>query len=148
LLTAGPGAFLIDLGRAFEDYLARSLAEVLPSRWSLDVQPCFPLGPLVLQPDLVLRRGGEVRAVLDAKWKRLAGGPEAADVHQVLAYAAITGARRVGLVYPGARWARKTFAAAGVEVSLFRVQVVGPLAECAASVRKLARAVRVCRPCG
>ena len=146
LLSAGPGAFLIDLGRAFEDYLARSLADVLPSKWSLDVQPCFPLGPFELQPDIVLRKGGEVRAVLDAKWKRLAGGPEAADVHQVLAYAALTGARRVGLVYPGARCGRKTFAAAGVTVSLFRVQVVGPLSECAASVRKLARGARVCRP--
>jgi 5-methylcytosine-specific restriction enzyme subunit McrC len=148
LLSAGPGAFLIDLGRAFENYVARALADVLPAKWSLDVQPCFPLGPLVLQPDLVLRRGAEAWAVLDAKWKRLAGGPEAADVHQVLAYAALTGARRVGLVYPGARWGRKTFAAAGVTVSLFRVQVVGPLAECAASVRKLARAARVCRPRG
>ena len=145
LLRGGePGAFLIDLGKTFEDYLARSLSEVLPAKWSVESQPRFPLGPVELQPDLVLRRRGEAKAVLDAKWKRLAGGPDAADVHQVLAYAALTGARRVGLVYPGSRGGRKTIAAAGVEVSLLRVQVVGPPTECAASVRRVARVFRAC----
>ena len=89
-----------------------------------------------------MRRKGVVRAVLDAKWKTLAAGPDAADVHQALAYAAITGAERVGLVYPGKRFGCRTFAAAGVRLTLFRVQVVGPLGECAASLRRLARAVR------
>ncbi|HUR54774.1 MAG TPA: hypothetical protein VMZ71_11625 [Gemmataceae bacterium] len=140
LHACGSESFLIDLGRAFEEYLSRAL--VFGGAWSLDVQPRFPLGPVELQPDFVVRRRGVARAVLDAKWKTLKGGPEADDVHQVLAYSAITGADRVGLVYPGKRFGRQSFMAGRVRVTLFRVQVIGPLAECAASVVKLVRAVR------
>ena len=59
-----------------------------------------------------------------------------------MAYAAVTGSGRVGLVYPGKRFGRRTFAAAGVRLTLFRVQVVGPPAACADSLRRLAKAVR------
>jgi 5-methylcytosine-specific restriction enzyme subunit McrC len=131
---------LIDLSRAFEEFLARGFGFGGP--WSVDVQPRYPLGPVELQPDFVVRRRGVARAVLDAKWKSLKAGPEADDVHQVLAYAAITGADRVGLVYPGKRFGHSSFTAGGVRVSLFRVQVVGPTAVCAASVRRLVKAVR------
>lgn len=145
LLAGGVGAFLIDLGRAFEAYLTRGVRDVLARRrdWSVEAQPRFALGtvrsePVVLHPDLVIRRAGVVRAVLDAKWKR--PGPAPADLHQVLAYAALTGAPHVGLVYPGRRTARHELAAGGVRVSLFRVQVVGPTAACRTAVVRLAHA--------
>jgi 5-methylcytosine-specific restriction endonuclease McrBC regulatory subunit McrC len=146
---AAPGAFLIDLGRAFEDYVTRSLASVLAPRpgWAVDAQPRFELSasagePVVLQPDVLIRRRGAVRAVLDVKWKR--PGPDPADLHQVLAYAVLTGARHVALVYPGRRSGRRELAVpeSRVRVSLFRLRVVGSAGECRASAARLARVVR------
>jgi 5-methylcytosine-specific restriction endonuclease McrBC regulatory subunit McrC len=137
----GSGAFLLDLGRAFEEYVGRVLAEALP-RWAIDVQPQLRFDESVsLQPDLILNRG-EKCVVLDAKWKRLAGVPEPDDLHQVLAYAAVTGAGHVGLVYPGTRSGRRTIALPNFRLTLFRLRVSGPPADCEASVRRLARAAR------
>ena len=143
---AGRGAFLVDLSRAFEGWLARGLADALAPRpgWSVEEQPTFPVGPTVLQPDLVVRHHRTARVVLDAKWKAPGATPDAADLHQVLAYSVATGARRVALVYPGRRFARRTFAVPGsdVAVSLVRVRVVGTGQECR---RSLARLGRTCR---
>lgn len=148
LTAAGGTAFLLDLGRVFENYLARTVADAFTRRpgWEVEVQPRFELGatrgePVVLQPDLLIRRRGMPGAVLDAKWK--APKPDPADLHQVLAYATVTGARHVGLVYPGRRFARRDLLTDGgrVRVSLFRVQVVGPADACRGSVSRLARSL-------
>lgn len=59
-----------------------------------------------LKPDLVLRRGSEVVAIGDTKWKRLevdASGallPDEADVYQMLAYAAAYRCENLALIYP------------------------------------------------
>ena len=136
----------MDMGRVFENYLARVVADAFARRpgWAIESQPRFELGatrgePVVLQPDLLVRRRGKPVAVLDAKWK--AAKPDAADVHQILAYATVTGARHVGLVYPGRRFARRDLLTDGgrVRVSLFRVQVVGPADACRGSVSRFAR---------
>lgn len=145
LPQAASGAFLVDLGRAFETWLTHGLAaEFTGPKWSLEEQPEFPLGPTVLQPDIVLRRRGSAVVVLDAKWKAPGNVPDANDLHQVLAYAAITGATHVGLVYPGRRFARRTFVvpASDIAVSLLRVRVIGTTAECQESLRTLARFAR------
>jgi 5-methylcytosine-specific restriction enzyme subunit McrC len=143
LPESGTGAFLIDLSRAFERYVTEALAAAIGARagWMLEAQPRFPLGPTELQPDIVLRRRGEARVVLDAKWKAPGRTPDADDLHQVLAYSAITGAKHVGLVYPGRRFALRQLAVPGMDlrVSLFRVQVVGTSEECERSVARLAR---------
>jgi 5-methylcytosine-specific restriction enzyme subunit McrC len=150
--AGGPaGGFLIDLGRAFEEYATAALAAEFASRsgWSVEAQPRFELAasagaPVVLQPDIVVRRGSVVRAVLDVKWKRAAPGPDPDDLHQVLAYSVLTGARHVALVYPGSRSGRRELTVPGgrVRVSLVRLRVVGPADECRASVMKLARLIR------
>lgn len=146
LPDAGRGAFLVDLSRAFERWLARGLAGELALRpgWSVAEQPEFPVGPTVLQPDVVARKRGAARVVLDAKWKAPGPAPDAADLHQVLAYSVATGARHVGLVYPGRRFARRAFAVSGgdVRVSLVRVRVVGTSEECRRSLARLGRACR------
>jgi 5-methylcytosine-specific restriction endonuclease McrBC regulatory subunit McrC len=93
-----------------------------------------------LQPDLILRRQGSIRAVLDAKWKR--PGPDTADLHQILAYAAVTEASHVGLVYPGRNSARRELQINDrLRVSLYRLRVIGTAAECRTSVARLARSV-------
>ena len=138
------GAFLLDLGHAFERYLTDALqrAFALCPAWRVDAQPAFAVGPTALRPDIVIRDRGGPFAVLDAKWKTAA--PDANDLHQVLAYATLTGAARVGLVYPGRADARADFRTPDgrVRVSRYRLRVVGTAAELAESVGKLARAVR------
>lgn len=138
------GAFLLDLGQAFERYLADALADALAPRpgWAVEAHPPFALGPAVLQPDLLIRKRGTPRAVLDAKWKT--GPTDAADLHQVLAYAALTGASRVGLVYPGRTDGRAvaTTSDGRIRVTRYRLRVVGAEADLAASAARLARDVR------
>jgi 5-methylcytosine-specific restriction enzyme subunit McrC len=142
----GSGGYLLDLSRAFERFVAAELAAALAPRpaWSVEIQPAFAVGPTSLQPDILIRRRGEARTVLDTKWKAPGKAPDAADLHQILAYATLTGSNHVGLVYPGSRSGRRTFAlAGGVRVSLFRVRVVGTTEECLRSVAALAS--RCCR---
>lgn len=138
------GALLLDLGQAFERYLTEALKRAFAPRplWRVDAQPAFVLGPTTLQPDIVIRNRGVPFAVLDAKWKTTA--LDASDLHQVLAYATLTGAPRVGLVYPGRTDARADFRTPDgrVRVSRHRLRVVGTATELEESIQKLARAVR------
>lgn len=59
-----------------------------------------------LKPDFVVRRGGAVAAVGDAKWKRLEVGraghllPSEADMYQMHAYASAYDCPRLALIYP------------------------------------------------
>lgn len=139
-LGTDAGAFLVDLGKAFERYLATGLQRALTERpgWAADVQPRFSLGETDLVPDIIVRHDGAVRAVLDAKWKAVE--PEAADLHQVLAYATLTGSDHVGLVYPGLTDARGqlTTPDGRVRVSVFRLRVVGSAGKLARSLSWLA----------
>ena len=61
------------------------------------------------RPDLLLRRGGKVIAVIDTKWKRLSADPldrkhgvSQADVYQMMAYARLYECERLMLLYPSA----------------------------------------------
>ena len=100
----------------------------------MEAQPRFALGATDLQPDVIVRENGAVRAVLDAKWKT--AEPEAGDLHQILAYATLTGTDRVALVYPSTKYAREhlTTPDGRIRVSVYRIRVVG-------SARRLARSV-------
>ncbi|MCS6865787.1 MAG: hypothetical protein RMJ56_14915 [Gemmataceae bacterium] len=137
-------AFLIDLGRVFEQYLIRSLRQELAPYpgWEVGSQGAFELGPTVLRPDIVIRRAGSAWAVLDAKWKKVAA--EASDLHQILAYRTLTGANRVGLVYPGRSddFAHYFSPDGRIRVSLYRLRVVGREEQLERSIRRLARWVR------
>jgi 5-methylcytosine-specific restriction enzyme subunit McrC len=52
------------------------------------------------RPDLLVRRGSRVIAVIDTKWKRLANGIVQADVYQMMAYARLYRCARLMLLYP------------------------------------------------
>jgi hypothetical protein len=140
-----PG-FLIDLERVFERYVERGLRAALPPG-SLHVQIEFvyhdpvPAGQPALtgRPDFVIRSGGRIQCVLDAKWKALDGPPPAADVHQVLAYAAGLSCRDVRLVYPGPRsrtW-RYELTESETVLTVHCLRVVGRREACERSVRRL-----------
>lgn len=140
------GAFLIDLSRTFENYLTTELREVLAKQpdWSVENQKPYGVGPVVLQPDIVIQKQTKTRAALDAKWKIPGQTPDAADLHQIIAYATVSGTDHVGLVYPGGRFARRVFQIPGtpIRVSLFRIQVVGTTNECKSSIVNLSRVIR------
>jgi 5-methylcytosine-specific restriction enzyme subunit McrC len=60
------------------------------------------------KPDLILRRNGQTRVIIDTKWKRLAADPldrkrgvSQADVYQLMAYARLYPANELMLLYPG-----------------------------------------------
>ena len=60
------------------------------------------------RPDIILRRRGEVLAIIDTKWKKLARDPldrkqgvSQADVYQLMAYARLYPTRELMLLYPG-----------------------------------------------
>ena len=123
----------------------------LRAGWSVEPQPEVvlspdgALAPLLLRPDLLIRDPhGRPASVWDMKWKSLrAAGPDAADVHQVLGYAAALGLRSAGLVYPGRRFAVGTYTAPGSPVTLrvVRLRLVGPAGRCDHSAAQLARLV-------
>jgi 5-methylcytosine-specific restriction enzyme subunit McrC len=66
----------------------------------------YPRRMFGLRPDLVLRRGGQVMAIGDTKWKRLTVGrgdylvPNEADLYQMYAYAATFECEQLSLIYP------------------------------------------------
>ena len=142
-LGTDSGAFLVDLGRAFERYLTSALEYECVERpgWAVDAQPRFTLGTTELQPDIMVRVNGAPRAVLDAKWKT--ANAEAGDLHQVLAYSTLTGAEHVGLVYPAVKDGRGQFTTPDgrVRVSVFQLRVVGSATQLARSVRRLANSL-------
>ena len=52
------------------------------------------------RPDILVRRKGEVLAVIDTKWKHFADGIAQADVYQMIAYARLYRCNRLALLYP------------------------------------------------
>jgi len=52
------------------------------------------------RPDILVRRGGEVLAVIDTKWKHLSKGVNQADVYQMIAYSRLYRCSRLILLYP------------------------------------------------
>lgn len=103
-----PGAtasvpFVVNMARLYEQFVAAWLQGNLPSAWSVQVQERHHLSSeLYFAIDLVLyaRASGQVRAVLDTKYKVAAQGPQTADIAQVVAYAAAKGASEAYLIYP------------------------------------------------
>lgn len=100
---------------------------------------------LTLIPDLtVCGPYGEPSGVWDIKWKPLwPGGPDPADVQQVLGYAAAVGVSAAGLVYPGRRFTVHRYATPSGRVQLYLVthRTVGDPAKLRTSADRLARLI-------
>jgi 5-methylcytosine-specific restriction enzyme subunit McrC len=156
---AADAAFLINLEHLFQSHVSELLARPGAPRagWSVESQPdvilssAGALAPIVLRPDLLARDPqGRPASVWDVKWKSLtAAGPDAADAHQVLGYAAALGLRAAGLVYPGRRFAVGTYTSADSSITLrvVRLRLVAPPERCDRAAARLARLVARAGPC-
>ncbi len=145
-VRSGRTSYLIDLPRLFERFLQRELQSAVSAtpRWSVVVHPRYLVGPVVFQPDILLLDRGEPFAILDAKWKGLEVSPNPADLHQLLAYALLSKATRVALIYPGTRTAVRELARlpGNIQVLHCRIQVRGSRRELVHSVESLLLSLR------
>lgn len=92
--------FLVDMARLYEQFVAAWMKRRLAPTHRVATQVHTPVsGDLHFTIDLVISAGRR-RWVLDTKYKVPSGGPDTADVAQVLAYAQVQGAQEAVLVYP------------------------------------------------
>jgi 5-methylcytosine-specific restriction enzyme subunit McrC len=92
--------FLVDMARLYEQFVAAWLKQRLAATHRVATQVYTPVsGNLHFTIDLVISAGRR-RWVVDTKYKVPTGGPDTADVAQVLAYAQVQGAQEAVLVYP------------------------------------------------
>jgi 5-methylcytosine-specific restriction enzyme subunit McrC len=94
-------AFIIEMPRLFEKFVATWLAKHVPAPMRCERQVRLPLdGSLEFIADLVIRgSNGKPAVVLDTKYK-IGSGPDPADVGQVVAYAQHLGCSDAVLIYP------------------------------------------------
>ena len=147
-------ALLFPMEEVFEDFVT---AAVRRHQRRFVVRAQGPKRPLAtdgpdgrafwMKPDITLLERGQVRFILDAKWKRL--DPSAsnhdvsqADAYQLFAYGRTYGCRRVALVYPRTAEFRETvrFRFAGKE-DLELVCFPFDVSDAPASVHELTRTV-------
>jgi 5-methylcytosine-specific restriction enzyme subunit McrC len=93
--------FLLDMPRIFEDFLSVALRQAIEPHHggtvTLQVNSHLDIGRRIeLRPDIVWSAGGQVRAVVDAKYKAYT---PASDAYQMLAYCTVHGLNRGHLVY-------------------------------------------------
>ncbi len=101
-------AFLFDMWRVYEDFLAAALKQSVEARYGGTVlrqaTDWLDHGERIgLRPDITWRRDSRIAAVVDAKYK---AHMPSGDVYQVLAYCVGYGLRRGHLVYPAGRTTR------------------------------------------
>ena len=102
--ASGAGAFLIDMNRAFEEFVAARLSSYLAGRLSVNAQRTqwLDLGNSVqIRPDLIFEpAAGDVSYVADTKYKITADGfGRDTDYYQILAYASSLNVPEGMLIY-------------------------------------------------
>ena len=123
--------FVVNMARLYEQFVAAWLQNNLPREWTLQAQERHHLSSeLYFAIDLVLyaRTTGQVRAVLDTKYKLAVHGPQTADIAQVVAYAAAKQASEAYLIYPQPLPAPLDLAVGGVRVRSLTFGLDGDLA--------------------
>jgi 5-methylcytosine-specific restriction enzyme subunit McrC len=145
-------AFLIDMNRLFEDFVAERLRRYLEPALGVDREPPEPFdraGHVRTRPDIVLRdRGGKVVHVADVKYKLSSSGlARNGDYYQLLSYATILRQREGSLIYHDAGEGDpppRTIEVRNSDVSLttYRLNLSGQLDAVEEELRRLADAFR------
>lgn len=97
-------ALVFDMNKLWEEYLYQILRKVMENGDTLS-KPTInfwesKVGDKQIKPDILFERN-KSKIVLDAKWKiPKKGNPSSADMMQLLAYCAVTGAENSYLVFP------------------------------------------------
>jgi 5-methylcytosine-specific restriction enzyme subunit McrC len=97
-------AFLLDMNKLFEEFVCQILRDQTPGRFRVDSQDRIYLDrdkKVVMKPDILIRRAGNVVLAGDCKYKRLQTDEfKNHDVYQLLAYCTATKTPKGLLVYP------------------------------------------------
>ena len=135
----------------FEDWLTSALRVAVESRRGGNVRGQHRLHldhgeRIELLPDITWWSGGECRAVVDAKYKRLTGAtPPNADIYQMLAYCTALGLAEGHLVYGSAGSAAQAFhlVGGGIRITVHGLDLNGPLEGLRGQIDRLAESVAV-----
>lgn len=114
--------FLVTMSSVFEDFLAAMTSDVAAERGLVvERHTRLPLdrhGRVWIEPDLVVVRGGEPVAIVDAKYKVDHEAVRNPDIYQVVTYARRFGLAHAHLVYVGDETFSRTLEVLGAEVNV------------------------------
>lgn len=139
--------FLLDLNKLFEKFVEQAFVSV-GAKMDVEIHPQKPErfsdGQFVpmIQPDIVVACNGRTAAIIDAKYKRDAYGPQNSDIYQVLAYGTALRCDDTYLFYPETELAfDRTIPVINspIVVNTRRVAISG--ADCVKSAEESVRAV-------
>ena len=97
--------FLVDMARLYERFVANWLQQHMGADFRVQAQERQPIGngaSVYFNIDLTIydTQTGQVRWVMDTKYKSPMAGPAAEDIAQAIAYAQVKGAPESILIYP------------------------------------------------
>lgn len=96
--------FIVDMARLYERFVAEWLKAALRTRYTVQAQERYAIGGAGPHFDIDLlisdKTSGQVRWVMDTKYRVPDAMPNADDIAQVIAYAEAVGAAEAILIYP------------------------------------------------
>jgi 5-methylcytosine-specific restriction enzyme subunit McrC len=145
---------LFQMNDLFERYIAAQLRRALfDTGLSVEAQygGAYCLGPwvagevvigdsLLTRPDILVKQGNRIVAVLDTKWKPVSNGAIPSDIYQMMAYARLYDCHRLILLYPAFAGADGQISTKGIAPEFDRLDIATvTLSHPAAAIRNYLR---------